>query len=215
MSDMVATTFPGYLYSTSDGPRIYISGGCVSNQVCVSDNCFCTELTNKTIYFTPETSTYHTNVADMPRQRYRHMAARVEQYLYLFGGRDLSDKLVKEIDRYDTVTNTWSTLPETWVNATSDGVAFSQNQGHLIYVVSGYFQNYTNSNELHVFNTTSGTFFPYLSYPSMPTLRGDTQGAVLFDNDFYVIGGWNSSAGFCTPVTGMSPRSYNICVICV
>jgi hypothetical protein len=79
MSDMVAATVPEDYFSDSLGPRIYLTGGCISDQVCsyfneTTDNifCYCTNVTDKMIYFQPETHTYH-SAATMLRPRYRHM----------------------------------------------------------------------------------------------------------------------------------------------
>lgn len=205
MSDMVATTFPEDYFDDGKGPRIYLTGGCVSDQSCpdatdsTQGTCFCTQITSSVIYFAPQTKEFH-SVASMPQKRYRHLAARVGRYLFVAGGRNLSDVILPEIDRYDVVTNVWETVAQ-WPNATSDGVAFADqtdDNTDLLYLTGGYEQDYTISGALSALNTTSFRFDQ--NYPSMTVPRGDVQVAMLGDN-FYVIGGWSDSQ-FCTPSKG-------------
>jgi len=202
-SDMVATTFEASLFSTGDGPRIYITGGCNSDQTCSTTDsytsCACTNFTNSMIYFTPETLTYHSGVANMLRPRYRHMAAAIGDYLYVAGGRTVpEDTIITQIDRYNVLTDTWELFVD-WANATSDGVAFGF--GDLLYIVGGYDQVYNSQATMTVINTTTGDFLPAGDYPEMAYPRGDTQIAKLADDEFYVVGGWDSFSadGFCYP----------------
>lgn len=206
MSDMTAVTVPESYFTTNDGPRIYLMGGCVSDQTCVYSNtttkeifCFCTKLTDKVIYFTPQTNLYH-EVASMPFPRYRHVAAREGNYIYVAGGRNISDTIIKDVYRYDVVANSWEFVV-TWENATSDGVAFTSTQDQNLYLVSGYNQNYGIVGNMDVLNTNSGNFLPFGSFPSMNVPRGDSQVASLFDTQYYVIGGWSTvdDDSFCRP----------------
>jgi hypothetical protein len=96
VSDMTATTFQDDVFSDDNGPRIYINGGCVSNQLCdLTDPsaglsgglfCYCTEITDRCLYFTPETDTWFT-CTSAPRKRYRHMGEYERQiwtlYIYI------------------------------------------------------------------------------------------------------------------------------------
>lgn len=147
-SDMTANSF---LYDFPDnlGERIYVIGGCTKDQKCFyvkeSDpsmgiTCYCPEITNSCLYFILSTETWH-SCASAPRNRTRHMAAFVNNKLYLAGGRKVAadafalDDIIQEIDEYDPITNSWST-PFFWKNATSDGSAFAV--GNLLYLVGGY-----------------------------------------------------------------------------
>lgn len=72
-SDMTATIFQEGTFVDSDGPRIFLVGGCVEDQVCDTfENCFCPKITAACSYFVPETSEWHT-CSDAPRERYRHV----------------------------------------------------------------------------------------------------------------------------------------------
>lgn len=206
MSDMTAVTVPESYFTTNDGPRIYLMGGCVSDQTCQYTNnttkgifCFCTKITGKVIYFTPQTNLYH-EVASMPFPRYRHVAAREGNYIYVAGGRNISDSIIKDVYRYDVVANSWEFVV-TWDNATSDGVAFTSTQDEYLYLVSGYNQNYGIVGNMDVLNTNTGNFLPFGSFPSMNVPRGDTQVASLFETQYYVIGGWSTvdDDSFCHP----------------
>ena len=54
------------------------------------------------------------------RPRYRHAAAAVGTDIYVFGGTDDTDAIVYHVDKFDTVSETWSTLTQAMVNAYRD-----------------------------------------------------------------------------------------------
>jgi hypothetical protein len=134
----------------------------------------------------------------------------------LAGGRDVYDSLILEIDVYDTATDSWSLLT-TWENATSDGVGFGiDGTSDLLFLVGGYFADYSTSAELIVYDVSAGEFITTSSahnneeYPSMSVSRGDTQIATLYNNDFYILGGWNAEVGFCSPLTTVEYYSFRL-----
>ena len=47
-------------------------------------------------------------------------AAAVGTDIYVFGGTDDTDGIVYHVDKFDTVSETWSTLTQTMVNAYRD-----------------------------------------------------------------------------------------------
>lgn len=161
----------------------------------------------------------------MPRSRYRHMAARVGNYLYVAGGRTLNDSLIPEIDRYDPRTDTWEANVFTWPDVTSDGGAFAVDD--LLYLVGGYDGAYNTLANLTALNTSNGEWI--VDLPSMQLGRGDIavtafEGksfcccfcivlvvkdslcvvACIPGNNFYVLGGWNAmtSNSFCNSSKG-------------
>ncbi len=73
-SDMTATTF----HQSGQYTKIYLVGGCVSNQICSDSFCYCPEITNKCTYYIPETNEWKT-CADAPTPRYRHQG-EIELY---------------------------------------------------------------------------------------------------------------------------------------
>jgi len=200
LSDHTATTFNS-AFGDDKGPRIYLVGGCVADQLCnyidktVDDSlfCYCPEITSKCVYFNPETDEY-TACADAPTERYRHMAAKVGDYLYLAGGRDLADGLITTVDRYNTLTDTWDT-PYTWADASSDGAAFAV--ADLLYLVGGYDIFYSNIlTTLTGIDTTVAGSAAITPYADMAVGRGDIA-AIELDGEFYVVGGWTGD--WCTP----------------
>lgn len=208
VSDMTAVSVPESFFTTNDGPRIYLMGGCISDQTCIIDPdpavgiyCQCTAITNRVMYYTPQTNQYHTSVAPMPVERFRHVAAREGNYIYIAGGRNISDTVIPEVYRYDVVADSWEFVTN-WVNATSDGVAFTTPSDSNLYLVSGYSQTYEISGAMDVLDTTTGQFLPANSYPPMQVPRGDTQIASLYDTQYYVIGGWSyvNDDSFCFPM---------------
>ena len=194
-SDMSVTLYSKSL--DSYGPRIYVVGGCISDQLCLSSyhsDCFCSLSTKKCKYFTPDNPSWH-DCKDAPTARYRHMAAIVGDYLYVIGGRDTTnDALIMTIEYYNILTDTWGTFfTQTSAQAVSDGAAFTY--GNKFYIVGGYSDSpssYTTKNTMLAYDTTlSKTNFTGTpsTAASMPTARGDI-GSTQMNNFVYVTGGW-------------------------
>jgi hypothetical protein len=128
------------VYDSFMEPRIYLFGGCISDQICqfdaaknISAGCYCSEITSICDYYLPETDVWSDKCASAPIPRYRHAWAKINGLIYLVGGRDVIDNLIQAIDIYNPVTNTWGTS-FSWPNATSDLVAFGIYINICIYV---------------------------------------------------------------------------------
>ena len=129
--------------ATTVGQGIYVFGGCASNQVYIGQadfaryaglpmnnadvqnfyaNYYCgmfDGVSNSSDVYFPESHTWRT-LPEMPRHRYRHAAAAVGTDIYVFGGTDDSDSIIYHVDKFDTVSETWSTLSQTMVHAYRD-----------------------------------------------------------------------------------------------
>lgn len=188
-SDLSANAFYNVDYSDTNGlnERIYLHGGCDADQHMF----MCPSITNKTMYFTPKEPSFVV-VQSSPTPRYRHMAVTIDEYLYVFGGRDVNDTIISSVDRYDTLKDKWSTMKWTLSNATSDGSAFTD--GTYIYIAGGYSQNYDILADVVRVNVLTGR---QTSMSPMLYARGDTA-AVTIDGRHYVMGGWNATDNFCT-----------------
>jgi len=201
LSDSVAVTFQENIFNDDNGPRIYLTGGCITNQYCTVVNktddalsCMCEGITNATTYFIPEKLEWF-HVQSMLQERYRHMSAKVGNYLYVAGGRALNDSLILMIEQYNPITNEWNNM-WMWPNtstATSDGVAFGA--GNLLYIAGGYDSMYNSPGYLYSVDVTTGH---WNQLASMKKGRGDIEVAE-FHGRFYVAGGWNSNNGFAQP----------------
>ncbi len=176
VSDMTATILPESIFSDNNGPRIYLLGGCISNQLCTINattnvqSCACVNITDSCVYFTPQTDTWHT-CAKLLSTRYRHMAARLGNDIYLIGGREVpSDNIIDTMDKYDPIADKWTRIVSSSPLITSDGVAFSV--GDSIYQIGGYDPYYDSMPNTTIFNSVTGaaTLGPSMSVP-----RGDTQ----------------------------------------
>ena len=90
VSDMVATPL---------GNKIIITGGCSSEneRSALDGNFYCTQITNAVSAFIPTSATF-SSLPPMPRERYRHSAAVVNNKLYVIGGRDLTDTFIADVD---------------------------------------------------------------------------------------------------------------------
>jgi len=175
--------------------KIVIAGGCDTDQKCPIDLefCFCDSVSIKTEAYLPDTDEWVT-LSNMPQARFRHGAAVVGKKMYLIGGRDINDTIIKVVDVYDSATNTWKSLDSSsdWTSATSDLVVVAV--GSYIYAISGYTQDYATVATISVFDTTSQIWQPF-QLPTMSTSRGDAC-AVVIENLIYVFGGFNGN-NFC------------------
>lgn len=200
VSDMTATLLD------SNGPRVYVVGGCISDQQCEPapwndpinpDDLFCTcrETTSKCNYFTPDDQMWHTDCADGTTPRYRHKAAAVQNTLYVAGGRTVEDSIIKTVDKYDVEKNLWETVA-TWDTATSDGAAFSYNS--KLYLVGGWNADYSLA-ETALVSLNVDTLVWDMSHAAMPFGVGDIVATPFGGiNTFYVLGGWTHD-DFCAP----------------
>jgi len=97
LSDMMANTMV-----VDDKELIVITGGCDDpngnqrNETEALDLFFCLSVTAKTLTFDPVENKF-TRVKDSPMGRYRHAATEHNGELYLIGGRDEQDNLIREI----------------------------------------------------------------------------------------------------------------------
>ena len=230
-SDHTVTLFDSAHYNDVYGPRIYIAGGCSSDQYCstydqacpsyagnagqnVCVTCWCSDTTDSVVYYNPEVGKFTTVVpatAVKPTKRYRGQAAGLGSKLYLFGGRDLNDKVIQTIDVLETKTNTWTIYTvgagaaaklKKFAVPTSDGGAFSK--GGLVYLVGGYDAYYNQSSYLYSIDFTQPVWNVTRLAP-MPTGRGDIS-VQLFKGEYYVLGGWNSFFNEAVKVV----ESYNV-----
>jgi len=194
-SDMTASTV---------GSKIYIIGGCDDHQVACDwwDWCsFCPSISDEVLVYTPSSDSFSTSSAAMPRARYRHAAAVVDTDIWVFGGRDINDTLISEVDVLDTTTMTWST-PSTaaWANPRSDEGAFYYSSTGMIYVSGGYNYTYGSYASTDLFDPSTETWTYSRSektIASMNEARGDFT-LVEVDDKFYAFGGWGGD--WCNPL---------------
>jgi len=159
------------VHEAAEGTRMYLVGGCSQDQVCYNPashfDCYCGGITNKTQFYTPVLDRFETFPADAPRARYRHAAAIADGTIYLFGGRDIADDVIIEVDAYNIKTNTWST-PCTWNGATSDNAAFVE--GGEIFLTGGWTPEYNANNQTLRFDPATCALTPLAE---MANARGD------------------------------------------
>lgn len=198
-SDMTATLI--------NDNSILIVGGCLGPQSYDPEGgyFYCASGTAKTELFTPESPTKATVTVldDAPRVRQRHTAEYVDGKVWLFGGRDDNDEIVKEIDYFDVSTMTWGTVVTPWDDATSDLASFVLSDKRYVHIAGGYDQNYTATDSLALFDTTSMIFTAEKT--EMDIERGDAT-AVVVDNEAYMFAGFTHT-DFCNPLENVEKYS--------
>lgn len=198
-SDMTATTV---------GDAIYLVGGCVMDPVWTPSPEYpgytCgggvpAAISSKLTSYHPKTDE-HKSLPDAPHGRYRHAAAEVGGKIYLFGGKDGADAMVKEIDVYDTASRMWSTLWWKDENATTDNAAFA----HLgkIYVLGGYADGWVAQTRMRIFDPSENSSAAFVAGPAMRQSRGDFSAAVS-NGTALVVGGFHYDDDFKMPLASM------------
>mmetsp|Transcript_34464 Transcript_34464/g.80012 ORF Transcript_34464/g.80012 Transcript_34464/m.80012 type:complete len:388 (+) Transcript_34464:47-1210(+) len=195
-SDMTATTV---------GEAIYLVGGCGMDQIWTPSPQYpgytcgggvSAAISNKVTSFHPLTNEHKTK-ADAPRGRYRHAAAAVGTKIYLFGGTNGSEAIVQHVDVFDTATSTWSTLPEAFLNATTDNAAFAH--GGKIYIVGGYDAQWSAKTTTYIFDPSKAGLAAWTMGPEMQQGRGDFSALMVGDSAF-AIGGFHDGNNFEAPL---------------
>jgi hypothetical protein len=191
--------------------HIYLVGGCDDPQGNAyqkeMDIYACTSLTAQTWAYNPDDGVF-LSLDAAPRPRYRHTAANVEGKIWVLGGRTVTDELITEIDVYDPMSKTWSTVGNLPTDLQrSDQASFAV--GPYLYVLGGYDAAYTASDSLVRADTTSvqtdGLVWEPLA--SMAEARGDVH-AVTVNGRAYVTGGYTHDDGYCRPLTSTERYDY-------
>lgn len=192
-SDMTVTTV---------GTKLYIAGGCDGAQDCNAvEFCACTSITNNVATYMPLTDSYGT-AAPMPRARYRHLACETGGTIYVFGGRDLTDAPILEVDALDTKTGAWTTLPASANYPSALGTDNScSTVGGSIFVMGGYSPDYTALNATFAFTPAAGpasASWWVRKAGQLLQARGDFS-SVEAGGKVYAYGGYVTGE-FCTPI---------------
>jgi len=201
--------------TTKEKKRIIITGGCDSPDGNVYKDLWggifeCASLSDKAYAFDPihPHSQFQAwngefeTLADMPRKRFRHASAVVDNKVCVFGGRNETDALIAEVDCYDPASDAWSTpstLPEQY--RSSDFTAFAK--GTDVYLVGGYDSEYTALNQVTVADMADFDDVTYEAGSELGTRRGDIDVAVLDDGDVYVSGGFTHENGYEAPLNSV------------
>mmetsp|Transcript_7710 Transcript_7710/g.13334 ORF Transcript_7710/g.13334 Transcript_7710/m.13334 type:complete len:381 (+) Transcript_7710:70-1212(+) len=182
-SDMTATTV---------ADAIYIIGGCSNDQEWTTGDYpgyACTGITGATHKYTPADDSYQA-MTDAPRSRYRHAAAAVGTRIFLFGGRTIVDSIIPQVDVFDTVAGSWSTLSTEMPNASSDLSAFVHDG--KIYILGGYDATYTALDQMMIFDPAEAGSAAWTQSYSLTQGRGDAAAAIAGGIAF-ALGGFHHS----------------------
>lgn len=181
--------------------RVVIAGGCDGTQICPDDLefCICTGVSSRVEAYDPKANQW-TTLPSMPQARFRHGAAVVGGDMYLIGGRDVNDSVIRSIDVFHSASNSWETLAPSsqWEDAASDLVVVAV--GTYIYAISGYTQDYATKSTVSVFDTATKQWLP-VQLSSMATSRGDACAAAI-GQLIYVFGGFNDK-NFCEALNSL------------
>eukprot|EP00747_Dinoflagellata_sp_TGD_P187377 gnl/TRDRNA2_/TRDRNA2_44995_c0_seq1.p1 gnl/TRDRNA2_/TRDRNA2_44995_c0~~gnl/TRDRNA2_/TRDRNA2_44995_c0_seq1.p1 ORF type:complete len:403 (-),score=55.38 gnl/TRDRNA2_/TRDRNA2_44995_c0_seq1:48-1256(-) len=176
------------------GSTIYLIGGCDSPKgneaVPGSEYHSCLDISEKVMKYDAVGNEWSYGDA-MPYPRFRHAATVVGTDIYIIGGRDVQDGLVKTVLKYSTKTDEWHTVQHVFEEATSDNAAFAH--GSRIYTCGGWTATYDKASDAcFVLDTASSnpTFVPLEQ--KLMTGRGDFSISVL-GGIAHAFGGFDSA----------------------
>lgn len=182
-----------------DNGLIYLAGGCDDANGNVWNANFstftCGSVTDAFFAFDPTTKTFEA-LETLPRPRYRHSSAIVDNKVWLLGGRTLFDDVIAEIDVYDITTKKWNTpssLPAEYV--VSDHAGFGTSD---IYIAGGYDLTYTAMNAVVKISSDGQTF---TKVGDLNEARGDVFGVANKDGTKAYIAGGFTHLNWCQPLT--------------
>ena len=199
--------------SLNDDRFVYLAGGCDAPEGNIYDSSedgfFCRSLSDSLYVFDTQSSIF-TKLADLPRRRYRHAAALVNNKLWLVGGRTQQDDLIAEIDIYDIESNEWTTLGESLPEQywTSDHTAFAF--GKYAYFVGGWTQFYDAKPTVFRIDTISSLDSNTLVIEDRAPLsvsRGDLASVVA--TDFALVsGGYTHANNYTAPLADVEQYDF-------
>jgi hypothetical protein len=186
------------------GGLAYIVGGCDGDQHCNVNAgfCSCPTITNSLTIYNPVLDQYKRG-RSAPRPRYRHnVCTWNDDKLFVFGGRDTADAIIREVDVYTASTNLWTTLADPLPADLGSDNSCSM-MLDAIYLAGGYASDYSVAfNSTYRFSPTAGTWTRLSG--QMAVARGDFS-SVAFQDRMHVYGGY-TTADFCAPVRGPRTR---------
>lgn len=137
-------------------------------------------------------------LADMPRARARHASAVVNGNVCVFGGRNVTDNLIAEVDCYDPVTNKWSTPTSLPADRQSSDLAATVEDGTKVYLIGGYDQGYMAFDMVTVVDMSDLDSITFTDGPKLGSARGDIDAAIV-SGEVYVSGGFTHENNFAAP----------------
>jgi hypothetical protein len=189
---------------------VYLAGGCDSpNGNELSGEYFaCKSISDSLILFDHSSESFNYNLPKLPRARYRHAALIMDRHLWLVGGRDLEDTLIREVDVFDIENNLWLTfydLPENY--AVSDLAGFPNPNNKSLIFCGGYDQTYQAQSACFVIDTIASltreqgklnlTILESAAGP-IPVPRGDIS-ILPHEDGALMTGGFSHLNDFCAP----------------
>ena len=188
------------LYYIVPEDRIYLFGGCMSDQTCTGNPrvCSCVTATNKCMFYRPLKNTWG-ECASAPIARYGHTWAKVRGKVYIVGGMYANGTIVQKIDVYNPINDAWESNGIVWPQAVSDAVAWGSDTTRSVYVAGGFTQDNVALNTVTRIDTVLGSI--HMDVPNMLHARGAAQ-LMKLGSLYYIMGGYETrgklASGACS-----------------
>ena len=203
-SEIVQNSFADVddMYHIVPEDRIYFFGGCASDQTCTTDGsartCTCLSVTQRCMFYRPLKNNWG-NCASAPIARYRHAWAKLRGKIYIVGGIGADGSIVRKIDIYDPITDSWDVSGIIWSDATGDAAAWGSDFMRSVYVAGGYTSANVALGSVTRIDTVSRTI--NRDVPNMLHPRGAAE-VMNAGTLYYVMGGYETvgklSSGACS-----------------
>eukprot|EP00591_Stephanopyxis_turris_P008432 CAMPEP_0195512934 /NCGR_PEP_ID=MMETSP0794_2-20130614/4716_1 /TAXON_ID=515487 /ORGANISM="Stephanopyxis turris, Strain CCMP 815" /LENGTH=449 /DNA_ID=CAMNT_0040640831 /DNA_START=143 /DNA_END=1492 /DNA_ORIENTATION=+ len=181
---------------------IYLIGGCEDSSLSSSvtnsaGELTCNAVSDATTSFDPHYHKFAMRKQAL-RKRHRHVAVAVNGDIWVVGGRDENDAIVREVDMYTAARDTWITVGSLGPGlAKSDLTAFAR--GDDLYLVGGYDQNYHATEHTFKIDTVQSLEQNDLVITVLANLnqkRGRLR-SLIFGHYGYIVGGYTHEDSFC------------------
>ncbi|KAI0242357.1 hypothetical protein LSAT2_013949 [Lamellibrachia satsuma] len=127
-----------------------------------------------------------TQMPSLATARCYHRSVLLGDSVYVVGGKDISDKAIGSVERFDLKQRQWSSLPD-MPQPVFGPAAISY--GHRVYVFGGRDADNKNLSCTQAYDTVSGN---WLSLVDMPEVC-DLGAAVFINRCIYLVGGFSRS----------------------
>ena len=184
------------LYYIVPEDRIYLFGGCTSDQTCMGNPrvCTCTTATNKCMFYRPLKNNWG-ECASAPVARYGHTWAKVRGKVYIVGGMYTNGTIVQKVDIYNPINDAWDSNGIVWPEAVTDAVAWGSDITRSVYVAGGFTHNNVALNTVTRLDTVLGSI--HMDVPNMLHARGAAQ-LMKLGSLYHVMGGYETRGKLAT-----------------
>lgn len=154
----------------------------------------------------------------MPHSRRHHTSITIGGFIWVCGGRDGNDRIVKQVDVYDSIMDHWITLDtgldEVLIASNDDKPVANYKVSHhaafavgeYLILAGGFTEEYIAVDYTVAINTASSLSQNRLVYNIISSLnqsRGDATAVAYGHGNFIIVGGFSHVDGYCESMSSV------------